>query len=178
MYFLPFRVRNLGYIIFSLLVAVPIIEITVFIQLGGLIGLWPTIAVICITAAIGAALLRSQGLAVLYRAQDAMQRGEMLLAHVLDGLCLLLASALLLTPGFVTDGIGFLLFVPPLRALLWRSICVLINRHIHVPGRGGAKPDDGPCDGGGAIINGDFEDVTYDQNSTTNDPGGVERWIE
>ncbi|MFP6734331.1 MAG: FxsA family protein, partial [Rhodospirillales bacterium] len=110
----------MGYIIFILLLAVPIVEIGVFIEVGGLIGLWPTITVIFVTAAIGAALLRAQGLAVMYRAQEAMARGEMPLTQVFDGLCLLFAGAMLLTPGFVTDGVGFLLFIPPLRILLRR----------------------------------------------------------
>ena len=120
--------------IFILIIAVPIVEIGLFIQVGGLIGLWPTIAVIFVTAAIGAGLLRAQGLAVMYRAQGAMARGEMPLTQVFDGLCLLLAGAMLLTPGFVTDGVGFLLFLPPLRILLRRGIAALIVRHgsIHI----------------------------------------------
>ena len=168
--------------IFFLVIAVPIVEIGGFIQVGGLIGLWPTIAVIFITAAIGAGLLRAQGLAVMYRAQEAMARGEMLLTQVFDGLCILFAGAMLLTPGFVTDGVGFLLFIPPLRILLRRSIAAFIVRHgsIHIrSGSGfghGSESDLKPVNI--SVIDGDFEDVTDDQDSANNDEGGVERRIE
>ena len=174
----------MGYIIFILLLAVPIVEIGVFIEVGGLIGLWPTITVIFVTAAIGAALLRAQGLAVMYRAQEAMARGEMPLTQVFDGLCLLFAGAMLLTPGFVTDGVGFLLFIPPLRILLRRGIAALLVRRgsLHVwsrrgPGAGsGTKA--GPEAGNVSVIDGDFEDVTDDQDTANTDSGGVERRIK
>ena len=64
----PIKAHKLGYIIFILLLGIPMVEIGVFIEVGGLIGLWPTIAVIFITAAIDTGLLRAQGLAVMYRA--------------------------------------------------------------------------------------------------------------
>ena len=166
--------------LFVLLFAAPIIEITIFIQVGGLIGLWPAIAEIFITGAIGVTLLRSQGRDVVYRVQGVAQRGEVPLAQVLGGLCPLFAGALLLIPGFVTDGVGFLLLLPPLRSLLGRSIFSLIVRHtrIHVLGGAGARLGGGPYGGGGAVINGDFEDVTPDKNCATKNPGGVERRIE
>jgi UPF0716 protein FxsA len=166
----------LGYILFILLVAVPIIEIAVFIEVGGLIGLWPTIAVIIVTAAIGAGLLRLQGLAVMYRAQEAMARGEMPLIHVFDGFCLLFAGAMLLTPGFVTDVVGFLLFVPPLRILLRRSIVALVAARGGIHVWNGSETGSGPA--AGSVIDGDFEDITDGRNPPKKDPGGVERRIE
>ena len=156
------------------------VEIGVFIEVGGLIGLWPTIVVIFITAAIGTGLLRAQGLAVMYRAQEALSRGEMPLAQVFDGLCLLFAGALLLTPGFVTDVVGFLLFVPPLRALLGRGIAELVARRggAHTWSQGANGFEAGPKSDGTPVIDGDFEDVTDDQDSANKDAGGVERRIE
>ncbi|GAA0577087.1 FxsA family protein [Caenispirillum bisanense] len=109
-------------IILGLFIAVPIIEIAVFIQVGGLIGLWPTIAIVVATAFAGTFLLRQQGLATLGRAQEAMARGEMPLREVFDGACLLVAGVLLLTPGFVTDTVGLLLFLPPVRAWLRKGV--------------------------------------------------------
>ena len=107
----------MGVVLFAF-IAVPIIEIAVFIQAGEYLGLWPTLATIVLTAMIGTALLRHQGLATLARARESMKNDRFPAAEVFDGLCLLVAGALLITPGFVTDGAGFLLFVPALRASL------------------------------------------------------------
>lgn len=107
----------MGVVLFAF-IAVPIIEIAVFIQAGEHLGLWPTLATIVLTAMIGTALLRHQGLATLARARESMNNDMFPAAEVFDGLCLLVAGALLITPGFVTDGAGFLLFIPALRAYL------------------------------------------------------------
>lgn len=103
-------------------IATPIVEIAVFIEVGGKIGLWPTLAIVVATAIAGTSLLRHQGLATLQRAQISLARQEFPMQEVFDGLCLLLAGALLLTPGFVTDAVGLILFVPPLRRALQRVI--------------------------------------------------------
>ena len=104
----------------------PLVEIAVFIQVGGLIGLWPTLAIVVMTAIIGTWLLRWQGLATLARAQDSLAQQRFPVREVFDGLCLIFAGALLLTPGFVTDFVGFMLFVPWvrdwLRGLVWRYL--------------------------------------------------------
>lgn len=107
-------------ILLLLFIGVPMVEIAVFIQVGGMIGLWPTLAIVVLTAVAGSYLLRLQGTATLVRAQQAMARGEMPLAEVFDGACLLVAGVLLLTPGFVTDTLGALLFIPPVRVALRR----------------------------------------------------------
>ena len=109
------------------LILTPIIEIAVFIALGGEIGIWNTICLIVITAIIGAWLLKTQGLTTLRRAQESLSRHIFPVTELFDGICLLVAGILLLTPGFVTDLIGFLLSVPPtriaLRAWLWAALC-------------------------------------------------------
>ena len=107
----------MGVVLFAF-IAVPVIEIAVFIQAGDHLGMWPTLATIVITAMIGTALLRHQGLATMARARESIESGHFPAADVFDGLCLLVAGAFLITPGFVTDGAGFLLFVPALRAFL------------------------------------------------------------
>ena len=88
------------------------------IEVGGYIGAWPTIALVMITAVIGVTLLRIQGLSTLTRGVGRLQGGEIPAREMVEGLLLAVAGALLLTPGFVTDGIGFILLTPPLRAAI------------------------------------------------------------
>lgn len=107
----PVRIR-----IFPLLVTifliVPIIEIYILIQVGGLIGVIPTIGLVVLTAVIGAALLRTQGLHTYLRFNQALGEGRLPAAEILEGVALLIGGALLLTPGFFTDTIGFICLIP------------------------------------------------------------------
>ena len=139
-------------------IAVPVIEIILFIEVGGWIGLWPTIAIVVGTAFAGTSLLRIQGLAVLQRAQDSASRNELPVQEVFDGLCLLVAGALLLTPGFFTDALGFMLFVPLIRKLAGETIWRWLSQrgHINFTGFGSASHDSGVP---GPVIDGDFEEV-------------------
>jgi len=105
-------------LILAAFIVVPVTEIAVFIQVGGWIGLWPTLALVLLTAMAGTALLRHQGLGTLMRAQQSLEEGRFPAAELFDGVCLAFAGALLLTPGFVTDGLGLLLFVPRIRGWL------------------------------------------------------------
>ncbi len=141
------------------LVITPIVEIGVFIEIGGLIGLWPTLAIVVITAVAGTALLRAQGLATLARARQSLARGEFPARQVFDGACLLVAGALLLTPGFVTDGIGLALFLPPVRELLRRW--VLTSGRIRVDVGANAAPRPDRDDG---IIEGDYHEVERERD--------------
>ena len=147
-------------------VAVPLIEIGVFIEVGGWIGLWPTLAIVIVTAVVGTWLLRMQGLATLARAQDSLARQEFPVNEVFDGLCLLFAGALLLTPGFVTDTVGFLLFVPAIRKMLrkavWRYLKSTGRVTLDMTGTGPMGPD-------GDVIDGEFRDVTPDKPSSDRD---------
>jgi UPF0716 protein FxsA len=102
-------------ILLFLFIAVPITEIAIFIRAGEQFGLWPTLAIVILTAILGTTLLRYQGLRTLARVQGSLQLGEMPVGEVFTGLCLLVAGALLLTPGFLTDVVGFALFVPSVR---------------------------------------------------------------
>lgn len=105
-------------ILILIFIGVPIVEIALFIQAGDIFGLWPTLATIVATAIIGGALLRAQGLATINRARQSLGQGQAPVREVFTGICLLLAGALLMTPGFLTDGIGFLLLIPPVRRSL------------------------------------------------------------
>lgn len=153
----------MGFVLLAAFIGIPLIEIALFIQVGGFIGLWPTIAVVVLTAVAGTALLRHQGLSALTRLQQSLDRGEMPLDPVFDGFCLLAAGLLLLTPGFFTDAIGFLLFTPPLRSALKRMITSRIQVYDHSGGSfHGHGPAARPPYGGGSanVIDGDYQDIT------------------
>ena len=90
-------------VLLAAFIAVPVIEIALFIEIGGWIGLWSTIGVVILTAFAGTTLLRLQGLTVLQRVQESAARNEIPVEEVFTGLCLLVAGVLLLTPGFFTD---------------------------------------------------------------------------
>ena len=115
------------FILFAAFVTVPVIEIALFIQVGGLIGLWPTLLTVVLTAFIGTTLLRMQGLKVLADAQNTLNQGGMPIEPAIHGVFLLISGLTLLTPGFMTDAIGLILFIPPVRLWLgrprWRAPC-------------------------------------------------------
>lgn len=157
----------MGLIILAAFIAVPLIEIGLFVQVGGAIGLWPTLAVVLATAMAGAALLRRQGLDALARVQKSMEKGEAPLEPVFDGFCLLAAGALLLTPGFFTDAIGFALFIPFLR----HALLGLIASRVQVHGHGHASAHHSGRNSAhvGDIIDGDWQDIT-DKPANSNQP--------
>jgi len=105
-------------ILLILFIAIPLIEIYFLIQVGEVIGAWPTILLVVGTAVLGAMLLRIQGISTITRMQTSLEHGELPAQTILEGVMLLLAGGLLLTPGFVTDIFGFLLLVPFLRQKL------------------------------------------------------------
>ena len=166
-------------ILLAVFIGLPLIEIVVFIEVGGVLGVWPTIAATVATALAGSLLLRAQGLATLMRARAQMDQGQLPAREMFEGICLVLAGGLLLTPGFITDTLGLLLFVPPFRELLRRFIGHRLaqragqgrtrvfvdgqeinpnswdSRTANKPrgGHGRGKP------GGGGVIEGEFEEV-------------------
>ncbi|CAM3740756.1 phage T7 F exclusion suppressor FxsA [Vibrio aerogenes CECT 7868] len=109
-------------IILGLFIAVPVIEIGLFIQVGGFIGLWPTIGLVLITAFVGASLVRSQGIQTLMTVQQRIQAGELPAQQILEGVLLAVAGVLLLTPGFMTDMMGMTVLLPGPRARLARYL--------------------------------------------------------
>ena len=113
-----------------LFIAVPIVELIVLIKLGGMIGLLPTVAIIFFTGALGATLARWQGLSVLRQMQTQMAQGQLPADAMFDGVIILLAGALLLTPGFLTDIVGFLSLVPAVRNVFKRTIRKRIEKSI------------------------------------------------
>lgn len=149
------------YLFLFIFIVVPIVEIGLFIQVGSLIGLWPTLATVVLTAVVGTWLLRQQGIAALTQAQEAARKSQFPLEPVIHGVFLLIGGLLLLTPGFFTDAIGFLLLVPPLRLAIAYGVWDKIKDHVHIVtpmGHAGAGPQAGPDrrDNGGPVIDGEI----------------------
>ena len=109
-------------ILFLLFIVIPIIEITVLINVGGLIGVWPTVGLVLLSAFIGVNMLRMQGLSTLSRAQNKMNAGQIPGQEMVEGIVLAVGGALLITPGFVTDIMGFSCLVPFIRKAIVRRL--------------------------------------------------------
>jgi len=140
--------------LFLAFLSVPIVEIALFIQVGGAIGLWPTLAIVILTAILGAWLVRAQGrLAMNDLRRSFSQLGDPTepLAH---GAMILVSGALLLTPGFFTDAVGFALLMPPVRM----AVLAYLRKRVHVArfemGREGPRPAHDP-----GVIDGDYHEV-------------------
>ena len=105
-----------------LFIVVPVVELYVIIQVGGAIGVVPTLAILLLDGILGAALTRSQGRSAWRRFNEAMAAGKVPAKEVFDGACIIVGGAFLLAPGFITDAIGLSLLVPPSRALYRRIL--------------------------------------------------------
>jgi UPF0716 protein FxsA len=105
-----------------LFIVMPVVEMWVLIKVGQQIGAWSTIGLVLLTAAVGYALLKQQGFATLFRAREKLDRGELPAQEMAEGLVLAVSGALLLTPGFVTDTIGFLGLLPFTRQLFVHKV--------------------------------------------------------
>lgn len=155
--------------LFVAFLLVPLIEIGLFIQIGGVIGLWPTLGIVVLTAIIGTWLVRSQGLAAMNNLRGSFSRLEDPSEPLAHGAMILLAGALLLTPGFFTDAVGFALLAPPLRL----ALIAYLRKRVTVqrfemgprpdPFEEDPRPRHRPRD---VIIDGDFQDVTEKKKPT------------
>jgi len=109
-------------IVFLVVLVVPFLEIYLLLQIGGLIGPVPTILLVVLTAVLGTALLRQQGLATWQRFQQSMAQGAIPAYEIVEGPIILVGGALLLTPGFITDLMGLACLLPPSRRRIARYI--------------------------------------------------------
>jgi len=109
-------------LLFVFFIIIPIIEITVLMQVGAVLGVWPTIGIVILTAWIGAKYVRQQGLATLNSVQTKMAQGQMPSDEIVTGLMLLVAGVMLVTPGFVTDFLGLSLLIPAVRQAIAGSV--------------------------------------------------------
>lgn len=143
-------------VLFALFVIVPLIEIALFIQLGSLIGLWGTLLTIILTAALGTFLVRQQGISTLTMLQQRVANQQDPTELIGEGVAILFSGALLLTPGFFTDAIGFALLIPSVRRSFLRAVTrrVLQMQAVHVRTAAQAAPMHGDA------IDGEYEDIT------------------
>ncbi len=150
----------------AVLIGIPVLEIYVFIELGGEIGALNTVILTVLTAAAGMALLRIQGLSVLTQAQATLQKGESPVKEILNGILLALAGLFLLIPGFVTDAIGFLFFLPPFRSL----IAAWLGSRINLSGQSGSGFSYHRQGNRSTIIDGDFHVVDEEEEEKKQPP--------
>lgn len=143
----PFR------ILFILFLSIPLLEIYLLITVGGIIGAWPTIGLVLLTAVVGAMMLRQQGFATAQRVQAELAQGQIPAVAMMEGVVLLFSGALLLTPGFFTDAIGFLCLIPHFRQAMIRMLMskVILSHFSNTPGstQGGSP--------GGRVIEGEYQ---------------------
>ncbi len=161
---------------FLAFIAVPLLELVILIKVGEIIGIGATILLVISTAVIGVSLLKRQGLAALGRARETVEAGEFPVESVVDGACLLVAGAFLLTPGLLTDTVGFSLLVPGLRRALARWLFNKFSFSSHVQGHGfgegasSAPRHDGTTTSSGPVIEGEFEDIDDSGSESNKDP--------
>ncbi|WP_342607714.1 FxsA family protein [Vibrio tritonius] len=145
-------------IILLLFIAVPIVEISLFIQVGHVLGVWPTIGLVLLTAFVGASLVRSQGIQTLMSVQQRLQQGELPAQQIFEGVVLVVAGLLLLTPGFLTDCTGMILLLPVPRAKVARYL--MSKMTLTTMGGSFHSSQDGPFDHSsqdGRTFDGEFE---------------------
>lgn len=153
--------------LFALFVAVPLIEIALFIQIGGLIGLWPTLLIVILTAALGTMLVRQQGMQAMGQLRQSFTELRDPSEALANGAMILFSGALLLTPGFFTDAVGFALLVPAVRTAVFAYLRKRIRVQQFEMGQRRAQPR---RDG---VIDADYTDVTPkgDTPSSSSGPG-------
>jgi UPF0716 protein FxsA len=166
----------LFYVLLALLIVVPLVELYILIQVGSVIGALPTIAMVIGISIFGAWMLKRQGMSALLKADAAMKSGKMPVEAVLDSVALIAAGALLMTPGLLTDALGVLLLIPPVRrriarALLYRlmkngmfKVQTFSTRSSGARSSGGpqSKPGGGRSGKDGPVIDGEFERLDGD----------------
>lgn len=151
--------------LFLAFLAVPLIEIALFVQVGGAIGLWPTLAIVVLTAILGTVLVRTQGALALNNLRGSFSRLEDPSEPLAHGAMILLSGALLLTPGFFTDAVGFALLMPPVRRALFAWLRKRVKVQRFEMGPGGPVHTHHPRPGED-IIEGEFTEVPPEKRPT------------
>ncbi len=154
--------------VFALLLAWPLIEIALFVTLGGTIGLWLTLLVVVGTAILGVALLQRQGLRSAERLRRQVDQMRDPLGAAGDGALLALAAILLILPGFLTDFLGAILLVPPIRT-------ALIARIASRVGAVSMRSDQPARRSDGIVIDGEFVEIDPEPNRPPSPPSGWTR---
>ncbi|MDP9388292.1 MAG: FxsA family protein [Actinomycetota bacterium] len=126
-------------VLFLLFLVVPFLELFVILQVGRTIGALNTVAVLVLVSVAGAWLVKREGLGVLRRAQERVRRGAVPGRELVDGVLILFAGALLLTPGFLTDVVALLLLVPPVRAAVRVAVTRRLRHRADIRTIGGGR---------------------------------------
>lgn len=163
-------------LILAIVIAVPLIEVGLFIEVGGALGLWPTLGLSVLTAVLGLWLVRLQGFAVVTQARGQLERGELPARELFDGICLALAGGLLLLPGFATDLLGALLLLPPVRAWLFarsrlRAERLRMRTRVYRDGEEVYRSDPESQRRRGGTIEGEWVELDGEAEPPANDPG-------
>ncbi|MBM7067242.1 FxsA family protein [Actibacterium sp. 188UL27-1] len=154
-----------------LFIAIPLIEIALFIRVGSFLGLWPTLLIVVLTAILGTYLVKKQGLQVLGQVQRSFNELRDPTEALAHGAMILFSGALLLTPGFFTDAVGFLLLVPAFRVAAFQ----FLRKRIKVSGFTATRRD--PAQGQAAsrtVIDGKYVDLD-EQTAPRDGPSGWTR---
>lgn len=131
---------KLTIIIFSLTVALPLLELAILIKIGSIIGVLGTLVIIILTAILGALVVRHQGLGVLKRMQQTIHSGKTLAEPMMEGMLLMVAGGCLIAPGILTDIIGLVLLIPAIRQMAARAVIKFGNPFIVDPNAKHAGP--------------------------------------
>lgn len=148
--------------LFAGFLAVPLIEIALFVTVGGWIGLWPTLGIVVGTAILGVAVIRRQGAQALEGLRQAGQMRRNPLGQIAENALVGMAGVLLILPGFLTDSLGLLLLIPPVRQLVIRSFAARAQVY-------GAASFDGPRRSGPDVIDGEYFEIEQDQPEVQRD---------
>lgn len=166
-------------LLLALFIAIPLIEIALFIQVGGAIGLGWTLAIVLATAILGSWLVRQQGVLALNelrRSFNALNDPTEPLAH---GAMILFSGALLLTPGFFTDALGFALLLPPVRRWVFRKLSARVTvQSFTMGGQAETRYSEPLRDDGDDVIDGEYEEVGPNKRPTHRPSPGPSGWTK
>lgn len=159
--------------LFVAFLMVPLIEIGLFIQVGGLIGLWPTLLIVVVTAMLGTWLVRNQGILAMGNLRQSFSELQDPTEPLAHGAMILVAGALLLTPGFFTDAVGFSLLIPPVRSAVFRYLRSKVTmRGFNMGGAPRGTPHNpGRTPGQRDVIDGEFTEVDQSKQPTHSSSG-------
>ena len=154
--------------LFLAFLSVPLIEIALFIQVGGFIGLWPTLGIVVLTAVLGTWLVRTQGAMAINRIRDTFSELNDPTEPLAHGAMILVAGVLLLTPGFFTDAVGFALLMPPVRLAVFQYLRKRVTiQRFEMGGRSQQRHPQRPAGPlSNDVIDGEFEEVAPPKQPT------------
>lgn len=155
-------------------IAVPLIEITLFIQIGGVIGLGWTLAIVVVTAVLGTWLVRTQGAMALGQVKSSFSDMRDPTEPLVHGAMILFSGALLLTPGFFTDAVGFALLIPAVRQAAYRAIRARVNVQTFDSRKGPDRPQPNAHQarpGRGDVIEGEYRELSEEERAARGPSG-------